>query len=95
MYIFHIKYYLGFPHGSDSKESAHNAGDLGSIPGLGRSPGEYIIGFKNFLFLAVLALCCCTGHSLVAVRRFLISVASHCGAQAVVAQAPVVAAPRL
>ena len=31
---------LGFPGGSASKESAHNAGDLGSIPGLGRSPGE-------------------------------------------------------
>ena len=29
-----------FPSGSDSKESACNAGDLGSIPGLGRSPGE-------------------------------------------------------
>ena len=29
-----------FPCGSDSKESACNAGDLGSIPGLGRSPGE-------------------------------------------------------
>ena len=29
-----------FPGGSDSKESACNAGDLGSIPGLGRSPGE-------------------------------------------------------
>ena len=28
------------PGGSDSKESAHNAGDLGSIPGLGRSLGE-------------------------------------------------------
>ena len=27
------------PGGSDSKESACNAGDLGSIPGLGRSPG--------------------------------------------------------
>jgi len=31
--------FLGFPGGSNSKESAHNAGDLGSIPGLGRSPG--------------------------------------------------------
>ena len=30
----------GFPGGSDGKESAHNAGDLGSVPGLGRSPGE-------------------------------------------------------
>ena len=29
---------LGFPDGSDSKESACNVGDLGSIPGLGRSP---------------------------------------------------------
>ena len=31
---------VGFPGGSDNKESACNAGDLGSIPGLGRSPGE-------------------------------------------------------
>ena len=31
---------LGFPCGSAGKESTHNAGDLGSIPGLGRSPGE-------------------------------------------------------
>ena len=31
---------LGFPHSSVNKESACNAGDLGSIPGLGRSPGE-------------------------------------------------------
>ena len=30
----------GFPGGSASKESACNAGDLGSILGLGRSPGE-------------------------------------------------------
>ena len=30
----------GFPGSSDSKESACNAGDPGSIPGLGRSPGE-------------------------------------------------------
>ena len=32
--------FLGFPGGSDGKESACNVGDLGSIPGLGRSPGE-------------------------------------------------------
>ena len=31
--------YCGFPGGSDSKESTCNAGDLGSIPGLGRSSG--------------------------------------------------------
>ena len=31
---------MGFPGGSAVKASAWNAGDLGSIPGLGRSPGE-------------------------------------------------------
>ena len=31
---------MGFPHGSDGKESACSAGDPGSIPRLGRSPGE-------------------------------------------------------
>ena len=30
----------GFPCGSAGKESACNVGDLGSVPGLGRSPGE-------------------------------------------------------
>ena len=32
--------FLGFPGGSAGKESARNAGDLGSVPRLGRSPGE-------------------------------------------------------
>ena len=32
--------WMGFPHGSDSKQSSCNAGDSGLIPGLGRSPGE-------------------------------------------------------
>ena len=31
---------MGFPGDSDDKESACNAGDLGSIPWLGRFPGE-------------------------------------------------------
>ena len=31
---------MGFPSGSDSEESACNAGDSGSVPELGRSPGE-------------------------------------------------------
>ena len=31
---------MGFPGGSDGKESACNAGDLDLIPGLGRPPGE-------------------------------------------------------
>ena len=32
--------FLGFPCGSAGKESTCDVGDLGSIPGLGRSPGE-------------------------------------------------------
>ena len=45
----------GFPGGLDGKESACNAGDLGSIPGLGRSPGEgkgyplQYCGLENFM----------------------------------------------
>ena len=35
---FHFR--LGFPCGSDGKESACSVGDLGSIPGSGRSPEE-------------------------------------------------------
>ena len=31
---------MGFPSSTEGKASACNAGDLGSIPGLGRSPGE-------------------------------------------------------
>ena len=31
---------MDFPSGSDGKVSVYNAVDLGSIPGLGRSPGE-------------------------------------------------------
>ena len=31
---------VGLPCGSAGEESAHNGGDLGSIPGLGRSPGK-------------------------------------------------------
>ena len=34
------KNYTGFPGGSYGKDSASSAGDLGSIPGLRRSPGE-------------------------------------------------------
>ena len=33
-------YYLGFPGSSDSKEFSCSAGNTGSIPGSGRSPGE-------------------------------------------------------
>ena len=40
VYIYNILPYWGFPHSSVGKESACNTGDPGSIPGLGRSPGE-------------------------------------------------------
>ena len=39
---------LGFPCGSDGKESTYNVGDQSSVPGLGRSPGEgngYLLQF--------------------------------------------------
>ena len=39
LYLFPFCY-LGFPCGSAGKESTCNAGDLGTIPGLGRSSGE-------------------------------------------------------
>ena len=37
---FYITNTRGFPGGSDGKESAYSAGDLGSIPGSGRALGE-------------------------------------------------------
>ena len=40
---------LGFPDGSDSKESTCNAGDLGLIPGLGRSLKEDMATHFNIL----------------------------------------------
>ena len=46
---------LMLPYGSAGTESAHNVGDLGFIPGLGRSPGEgngYLLhdsGLENFM----------------------------------------------
>ena len=45
MELFHsvygqVVFHVGFPSGSEGKESACNARDLGSISGLGRSPGE-------------------------------------------------------
>ena len=40
---------LGFTGGSEGKESTRNAGDLGSIPGLGRPPGEGMATHSNIL----------------------------------------------
>ena len=54
---------LGFPGGSADKEYACNAGDLGSIPGLGRSPGEGK-GYPTPVFLSgeFQGLYCPRGH---------------------------------
>ena len=38
--LFFLQEVKDFPGGSDGKASAYNAGDLGSIPESGRSPGE-------------------------------------------------------
>ena len=50
-----IFYLLGFPGGSEVKVSACNVGDLGSIPGSGRSPGEGN-GFRVMLTVVLLIL---------------------------------------
>ena len=53
--IFTTSLLLHFPGGSAGKESACNAGDMGSIPGLGRIPGEgngyplQYSGLENFM----------------------------------------------
>ena len=44
-------YYLGFPGGSDYKECACSAADLGSIPGWGRSPGERTVYQLQYSYL--------------------------------------------
>ena len=40
---------MDFPSGSDGKVSAYSAGDLGSIPGSGRSPGEGMATHSSIL----------------------------------------------
>ena len=44
-----LKKLLCFPGGSEVKASARNAGDLGSIPGLDRSPGEGMATHSSIL----------------------------------------------
>ena len=49
-----VTIYMGFPGGSNGKESGCNAGDLGSIPGLGRFPGKgngYSLYIQVFLWV--------------------------------------------
>ena len=54
VFIFYT-FILGFPGDSAGKESACSVGDLGSVPGLGRSPGEgkgyplQYSGLENFM----------------------------------------------
>ena len=44
-----VIYFMGFPGGSEVKASACNAGDLGSIPGLGRSPEKEMATHSSVL----------------------------------------------
>ena len=44
-----IEQLTGFPDSSDSKESASNEGEAGSIPGSGRSPGEGMATHSSIL----------------------------------------------
>ena len=46
--------FMDFPSGSDGKESACNSGDLGLIPGLGRSPGEGNVNPLQYLAWRIL-----------------------------------------
>ena len=52
LYIIFIAIYIffmGFPGGSEGKMSACNSGDLGSIPGWGRSPREGVATHSSIL----------------------------------------------
>ena len=44
-----LPYYKDFPGGSDGQVSAYRAGDPGSIPGLGRSPGKEMATHSSIL----------------------------------------------
>ena len=48
---------MDLPHSSVGKESACNAGDTGSIPGLGRTPGEGKAQFSQLEHLEVHSSC--------------------------------------
>ena len=45
---------MGFPGGPDGKTSAYSSGDPGSIPGLGRSPGEGVATHSSTLAWKIL-----------------------------------------
>ena len=56
-----LYYYMGFPGGSDGKESTCDVGNLGWIPGLGTSPGKgnsslQYSGLKNSMDCIVLGI---------------------------------------
>ena len=48
-------YFLGFPGSSAGKESVCNAGDLGSVPGSGRSPGKGIGDLLHYWWASLVA----------------------------------------
>ena len=69
--------FLDFPDSSVGKESACNAGDLGSIPGLGRSPGEghgYLLQYSGLENSIDVCVCVCVCVSGVPYHSFTMSV---------------------
>ena len=63
---FFIFYSMGFPGGSDGKESACNARDLGFIPGSERSPGEgngYVLQYSCLEYSMDRGACEATVHA--------------------------------
>ena len=63
--------FLGFPCGSAGKESACNAGYLGSIPGLERSPGEGKVYLLQYPGLEISMDCIVRENSLISVATTL------------------------
>ena len=50
-----LTFHLGFPDSSVGKESACNAGDPGSVPGSGRSPGDGIGSLLQYFWASFVA----------------------------------------
>ena len=78
--------FLGFPGDSTGKESVCHVGDLGSIPGLGRSPGEgngYPVQDSGLENLTVVFICISLMINSVELgalfwRRFLSHLSHYC-----------------
>ena len=86
-----MKYFIqGFPGGSDGKESACNAEDLGSSPGLGRFLGE-VNGYPLYYAFLENSINFCPKnihHHLADVEFFFFSCSRHCSSLTIGLQNP-------